>query len=73
MNRKNANQKIANQQSTSQQSINQQSASQNAANTKPSNSDSEFLNAQGAVPYGMTNDYMFRAVLQTNNKALQGL
>ena len=30
-------------------------------------------NAHGAIPYGMTNDYMFRAVLQTNNKALRGL
>ncbi len=28
---------------------------------------------QGAVRYGMTNDYMFRAVLQTNNKVLRGL
>ncbi len=32
-----------------------------------------FQNAHGAIPYGMTNDYMFRAVLQTNNKALRGL
>ncbi|MDE5865947.1 MAG: Rpn family recombination-promoting nuclease/putative transposase, partial [Lachnospiraceae bacterium] len=63
MKQNNANQKV-----TSQQSSNQ-----NTANSKPSNSDTEFLNAQGAVPYGMTNDYMFRAVLQTNNKALQGL
>jgi len=30
-------------------------------------------NASGAIPYGMTNDYMFRAVLQTNNKVLRGL
>ncbi|MCM1253570.1 MAG: Rpn family recombination-promoting nuclease/putative transposase [Clostridium sp.] len=30
-------------------------------------------NAHGAIPYGMTNDYMFRAVFQTNNKALHGL
>ncbi|MCM1252665.1 MAG: Rpn family recombination-promoting nuclease/putative transposase, partial [Clostridium sp.] len=29
--------------------------------------------AHGAIPYGMTNDYMFRAVFQTNNKALHGL
>lgn len=28
---------------------------------------------QGAVRYGMTNDYMFRAVLQSNNKVLRGL
>lgn len=27
----------------------------------------------GAVRYGMTNDYMFRAVLQSNNKVLRGL
>ena len=30
-------------------------------------------NAHGVIPYGMTNDYMFRAVLQTNNKVLRGL
>ena len=30
-------------------------------------------NAHGAIPYGMTNDYMFRAVLQSNNQALRGL
>lgn len=30
-------------------------------------------NAHGAIPYGMTNDYMFRAVLQTNNRVLRGL
>ena len=29
--------------------------------------------AHGAIPYNMTNDYMFRAVLQTNNKVLRGL
>ena len=29
--------------------------------------------AHGELPYGMTNDYMFRAVLQTNNKVLRGL
>lgn len=29
--------------------------------------------AQGEVPYNMTNDYMFRAVLQSNNKVLRGL
>lgn len=28
---------------------------------------------QGVVRYGMTNDYMFRAVLQSNNKVLRGL
>ncbi|MCM1388190.1 MAG: hypothetical protein NC231_12750, partial [Bacillus sp. (in: Bacteria)] len=30
-------------------------------------------NAHGSLPYSMTNDYMFRAVFQTNNKALRGL
>lgn len=29
--------------------------------------------AHGSIPFGMTNDYMFRAVLQSNNKALRGL
>lgn len=29
--------------------------------------------AHGEVPYNMTNDYMFRAVLQSNNKVLRGL
>lgn len=33
----------------------------------------EFENAAGEIPYNMTNDYMFRAVLQTSNKALRGL
>ena len=37
------------------------------------NLNQEFLNASGKVPYHMTNDYLFRAVLQTNNKALKGL
>lgn len=37
------------------------------------NVNTAFQNAHGAIPYGMTNDYMFRAVLQTNNKALRGL
>ena len=32
-----------------------------------------FQNAHGKIPYGMTNDYMFRAVLQSNNKVLRGL
>ena len=27
----------------------------------------------GSIPYNMTNDYMFRAVLQKNNKVLKGL
>ena len=29
--------------------------------------------ASGTIPYGMTNDYMFRAVLQSNHKVLRGL
>lgn len=29
--------------------------------------------ATGEIPYNMTNDYMFRAVLQSNNKVLCGL
>lgn len=29
--------------------------------------------ANGSMPYSMTNDYMFRAVLQSNNKVLRGL
>lgn len=32
-----------------------------------------FETACGTIPYGMTNDYMFRAVLQANNKVLRGL
>ena len=28
---------------------------------------------EGEVSYNMTNDYMFRAVLQSNNKVLRGL
>lgn len=30
-------------------------------------------NAHGPIPYSMTNDYMFRAVLQSNNFVLRGL
>ncbi len=30
-------------------------------------------NASGKIPYNMTNDYMFRAVLQKNAKVLTGL
>lgn len=33
----------------------------------------EFFNAGGKVPYHLTNDYLFRAVLQENNTALRGL
>ena len=36
-------------------------------------SDTDFQNATGAILYNMTNDYMFRAVLQKNNKVLKGL
>lgn len=34
---------------------------------------SGFWDASGKVLYNMTNDYMFRAVLQSNNKVLRGL
>ena len=34
---------------------------------------SSLKEAHGVIPYNMTNDYMFRAVLQTNNKVLCGL
>ncbi|MDE6846405.1 MAG: Rpn family recombination-promoting nuclease/putative transposase [Lachnospiraceae bacterium] len=37
------------------------------------NLNTSFQNAHGKIPYGMTNDYMFRAVLQSNNKVLRGL
>ena len=37
------------------------------------NLNTTFQNAHGTIPYGMTNDYMFRAVLQSNNKVLRGL
>ena len=36
-------------------------------------SSADFQHATGAIPYNMTNDYMFRAVLQKNNKVLKGL
>lgn len=32
-----------------------------------------YADAKGKIPYNMTNDYMFRAVLQSNNKVLRGL
>ena len=35
--------------------------------------DIAFQNASGEIPFNMTNDYMFRAVLQENNHALRGL
>ena len=31
-----------------------------------------FLTATGTIQYGMTNDYMFRAILQKNKKVLKG-
>lgn len=37
------------------------------------NLNQKFQSAHGAIPYGMTNDYMFRAVLQSNNKVLRSL
>ena len=33
----------------------------------------DFRHAHGPVPYGLTNDYLFRAVLQQSNPALKGL
>ncbi len=35
--------------------------------------DEAFQNACGKIPFNMTNDYMFRAVLQESNQALRGL
>ena len=34
--------------------------------TKTTNKNS-YLNATGPIPYGMTNDYMFRLILEKNN------
>ncbi len=45
---------------------------QTMSGTPPLNS-YEFWDASGQIPYNMTNDYMFRAVLQSNNKVLRGL
>ncbi len=45
---------------------------QTMSGTPPPNS-YEFWDASGQIPYNMTNDYMFRAVLQSNNKVLRGL
>ena len=42
-------------------------------NTNSSNLNIDFQNATGNIPFNMTNDYMFRAVLQKNNKVLRGL
>ena len=41
--------------------------------TKNTSSVGSYLDATGEIPYGMTNDYMFRAVLQKNEKVLRGL
>ena len=35
--------------------------------------DKSYLEATGEIPYNMTNDYMFRAVLQKSEKVLRGL
>ena len=45
----------------------------NLSKTTISKFNTSFQNAHGLIPYGMTNDYMFRAVLQSNNVALRGL
>lgn len=37
------------------------------------NRNTSFQNAYGKIYYSMTNDYMFRAVLQSNNRVLRGL
>ena len=37
------------------------------------NSSTSYLNATGRITYGMLNDYMFRAILQTHNNVLKGL
>ena len=52
-------------------SMNQKNYNQNKKSF--SNLNSSFQNAHGLISYGMTNYYMFLAVLQTNNKALRGL
>ncbi len=40
---------------------------------QPASSFPSAQNASGPLRFNMTNDYMFRAVLQTNNKVLRGL
>lgn len=37
------------------------------------NSHLSYLDATGPIPYGMTNDYMFRLILEKNNYVLKGL
>ncbi len=39
----------------------------------PSTPTFSYQNATGKIPYGFTNDYMFRAILQQNRKVLKGL
>ncbi len=46
------------------------------ANTKQLNKEEEislFQHATGKLAYGLTNDYMFRAIMQKNEKVLRGL
>ena len=43
-----------------------------SGNTFPTDS-FDFWHAHGPVPYCLTNDYLFRAVLQQSNPALKGL
>lgn len=38
-----------------------------------SNNFTNLQDAHGNIPYSMTNDHMFRAVLQSSNKVLRGL
>lgn len=40
--------------------------------TKTTNKNS-YLNATDPIPYGMTNDYVFRLILEKNNYVLKGL
>ncbi len=42
-------------------------------NNSNTTSTMSLANASGKIPYNMTNDYMFRAVLQKNAKVLAGL
>lgn len=44
-----------------------------AHNQPLTTTDSSFLSASGKLPYSLTNDYMFRAVLQENNSVLKHL
>ena len=54
-------------------SVTAQPMSNPAASISPGTSFSTAQNASGPLRFNMTNDYMFRAVLQTNNKVLHGL